>query len=73
MQTGDVVRMSSCETVRRDDEGKAALRLRYKAPKGQDFVFLCLGAQAINEDFNVDARVVLLLRSLGWTVEAPKC
>jgi hypothetical protein len=73
MNPGDIVRMSSAQEVRRDDDGKARMRLTWKPlAKNEDFVVLCLGTQAHARDFDADERICTVLRSFGWTIEPPK-
>lgn len=61
MQVGDCVYMKSCTIVSSDGD----LSLTYKAPKGERFMFMLLGADAKDNTAPLDP--VAVMNALGWT------
>lgn len=72
LAAGDVVRMRSCRTIRRDDDGTSAMELTYRAPKGTDFVFVLLGTGERASDFDTAKALVRILECSGWIVQPPR-
>lgn len=60
MQRGDLVNMTACTIV--SDDGD--LRLSYRAPKGERFVFLLLGSEPKDGSKPLDGEAIM--KHMGW-------
>jgi len=69
MRVYDVIQMRSLKAESFASDGKWRSSVTYKAPKGQAFVLILVGAADLDklEAFSADDA----LRDAGWTLDAP--
>ncbi len=62
METGDIIRVRTVTTIRRSKLVQS--EVKYRAPKGKEFVLLVIGAATPDED--IGALSTKVLNALGW-------
>ena len=66
METGDVIRVKTLTTIRRNAVVQS--EVKYRPPKGTEFVLLVLGAAPPERD--ISEMATTMLNALGWELQS---